>query len=221
MPGGGIVDEIEETLPNTPTAVVTPNSAQESLANPQLFDEYRQFECEPRSGDLLTVLWRDLVTLVRDVIAVEQPIHIDTVIDRARAVYGVSRAGKMIRARITQAVKQMAAAGVLCREESDDKFLSLAGNAGPCQPRRNADRVIGRVAPSEIDEGLLLIIGMTFGAEKADIVRETSRQFGWRRTGRDIDNKLNERVERLLEAGRLSFQANMLVLPDDLRGGAS
>ena len=221
MPDSGIVDEIEETLPNTPTAVVTPNSAQESLATPQLFDEYRQFECEPRSGDLLAVLWRDLVTLVRDVIAVEQPIHIDTVIDRARAVYGVSRAGKMIRARITQAVKQMAAAGVLCREESDDKFLSLASNAGPCQPRRNADRVIGRVAPSEIDEGLLLIIGMTFGAEKADIVRETSRQFGWRRTGRDIDNKLSERVERLLEAGRLSFQADMLVLPDDLRGGAS
>ena len=215
MPAGNNVDEIEETLPNALTEVVPPNDVQETSSIPQFFDEYHHFECEPRSGNLLSIPWRDLVTLVQDVIAVEQPIHIDTVIDRVRTVYGVSRAGKMIRARITQAVKQGAAAGVVCSEEAGDEFLSLAGNAGPCQPRRNADRVIGRVAPSEIDEGLLLIVSKTFGAEKADLVREAARQFGWRRTGRDIDQKLSERVEQLLKAGRLLLRANMLVTSDN------
>ena len=155
------------------------------------------------------------MTLVRDVIEVEQPVHIDTVIDRVRTVYGVSRAGTTIRARIAQAVKQMAAAGVVRREEADDEFLSLADNAGPWRPRRNADRAIGRVAPSEIDEGLLLIVSKTFGAEKSDLVREAARQFGWRRTGRDIDRRLSERIEQLLKAGRLLLRANMLVASDN------
>ena len=184
MPDGNNVDEIEETLPNAPTAMVPPNGVQETSATPQFFDEYHPFEGESRGGDLLAVPWRDLVTLVRDVIAVEQPIHIDIVIDRVRTVYGISRAGRMIRARITQAVKQMVTAGVVRCEESGDEFLSLTGNVGPCQPRRNPDRVIGRVAPSEIDEGLLLIVSKTFGAEKADLIREAARQFGWHRTGR-------------------------------------
>ncbi len=185
MPAGNNVDEIEETLPNAPTAVAPPNGVQETSATPQFFDEHHHFECEPRSGDLLSIPWRDLVTLVQDVLAVEQPIHIDTVMDRVRTVYGVSRAGKMIRARITQAVKQMAAAGVVCSEETGDEFLSLADHADSCQPRRNADRAVGRVAPSEIDMGLLLIASKTFGSEQADLVRETARQFGWRRTGQD------------------------------------
>ena len=215
MPDGNNVDEIEETPPNASMAMVPPNGVQETSATPQFFNEYHHFECEPRSGDLLSIPWRDLVTLVQDVIAVEQPIHINTVMDRVRTVYGVSRTGKMIRARTTQAVKQLAATGVVCREEADYEFLSLAGNAGPCQPRRNADRVIGRVAPSEIDEGLLLIASRTFGAEKADLVREAARQFGWRRTGRDIDRRLSERVEQLLKAGRLSLRANMLVASDN------
>ena len=61
----------------------------------------------------------------------------------------------------------MTAAGVVRREAADDEFLSLADNADPWRPRRNADRAIGRVAPSEIDEGLLLIVSKTFGAEKS------------------------------------------------------
>ena len=212
---GNNVEEIDETLPNAPTAMVAPNSGQETSATPQFFDGYHHFECEPRSGDLLAVPLRDLVTLVREVISVEQPIHIDTVIDRVRTVYGVSRAGTTIRARITQAVKQMAVAGIVYPEEADDEFLSLADNAGPYQPRRNADRVIGRVSPSEIDEGLLLIVSKTFGVGKADLVREAARQFGWRRTGRDIDRRLSERIEQLLKTGRLWLRANMLVASDN------
>ena len=208
-------DRPNQTLPNARPSVTTQGSASEVTASVQFFDEYHHFECEPRSGDLLTVPWHDLVALVRDVIAVEQPIHIDTVIDRVRTVYGVSRAGRMIRARITQAVSQMAVTGVVRREETGDEFLSLADHAGSCQPRRNADRAISRVAPSEIDMGLLLIASKTFGSEQTELVRETARQFGWRRIGQDINRSLGEGIERLLKAGRLSLQTDMLVASDN------
>ncbi len=203
------------TVADTHTAVEASISAQQSPAPQPFFDEYRHFECASRVGDLLEVPPRVLETLVRDIISVEQPIHIDTVIDQVRTVYGFARAGKRIRTRLTQTVTQMVAAGTVCHEETDDEFLSLASNDGLCRPRRNADRKVGRVAPSEIDEGLLLVASRTYGAPKAEIIRETARQFGWNRTGKDIVRKLNERVEWLLEGDWLLPQGDMLVVSDN------
>ena len=56
------------------------------------------------------------------------------------------------------------------------------------------------------------------GVEARSPLRETARQFGWRRTGQHIDRGLSEGIERLLKAGRLYLQANMLVVSDDLAG---
>ena len=221
MPSGNDTSDKTEmlqsvhTVVDTHTAVETSSSAQQSPAPHPLFDEYRRFKCESRVGDLIEVPWHILKTLVRDIISVEQPIHIDTVIDRVRIIYGVARAGKRIRSRLKQTVNQMLADGTVCHEEGADKFLSLASNNSLCRPRRNTDRRVGRVAPSEIDEGLLLITSRTYGAQKADIIRETARQFGWSRTGKDIVSKLNERVEWLLEKNWLLPQGDMLVVSDN------
>ena len=199
----------------TPTPAVVPQRTKGSQEVPQLFDEYRQYEGQVRRGDLLEVPSGDLVSLVRDVISVEQPIHIDDMTDRVRSTYGVPRLGKNMRLRIIEAVEQMATTGVVLRDEPDDVFLILSENTGPSRPRRNGGRTIRRVAPSEIDEGLLMVASKTFGSEQYDLVRETARQFGWRRTGQEIERRLSEGVERLLKSGRLSSRANMLLATDD------
>ena len=212
---GHVIDEPQEVLPELTSG------APETLVSAQLFDEYQRFECEPRRGDILGVPSRHLRTLVRDVVTVEQPVHTDTIIDRIRTTYGVSRAGTRIRSRIKQVINETIVSGVVCREAGDYQFLRLAHNAGPCRPRRGADRAIGRVAASEIDEGLLLIVTKTFGCNRADLVREAARQFGWRRTGQDIDHKLSERIEQLIKEGRLLLQGDMLVIADGDRHSTS
>ncbi len=180
----------------------------------QLFDDYRCFECEPRHGDLLRVAWGDLKRLVREVVAAEQPVHIDTVIDRIRAAYGIRRAGSRIRARIRQAAKQEVANGALRREDGDDEFLRIKGDSGPVRPRRDPQRRIHRIAAAELDVGLIRVARETFGATREDLTRETARQFGWRRTGRDIAAALDERMDRLVESGRLSLRGDMLAAPE-------
>ena len=175
-----------------------------------LFDEYRRFEDQTCIGDLLNVPLSELSALVRGVISVEQPVHIDTVIDRVRATYGAPRAGKRIRERIEQAIER-----ILNRPRDRTKFLVHTQSVEQHRPRREAKRPIDRVAPSEIDEGLLLVAKASFGIEQGDLIRETARQFGWRRTGQHIDRRLSEGIERLLKAGRLSLRANMLVVSDN------
>ena len=176
-----------------------------------LFDEYRRFEDQARIGDLLNVPLRELSALVRGVISVEQPVPIDTIIDRVRAAYGSPRAGKRIRERVEQAIER-----ILNRPRDRTRhFLVHTQSASQLRPRRDAKRPIDRVAPSEIDQGLLVVAKASFGMEQGDLIRETARQFGWRRTGQHIDRRLSEGIERLLKEGRLTLRANMLVTVDN------
>ncbi len=193
---------------STPTGADGPPASSTAAL---LFDEYRRYEDEARSGDLLNAPLRDLSALVRDIITVEQPVHVDTVVDRVRVTYGAPRAGKRIRDRVEQAIE-----GVLKRQRNRNRqFLVHSQNVEQLRPRRDAKRPIDRVAPSEIDEGLLVVAKAAYGIEQADLIRETARQFGWRRTGQHIDRGLSEGIERLLKAGRLSSKANMLVVSDN------
>lgn len=193
------------------SAPTGPDGPPESSTAGVLFDEYRRFEQQARVGDLLTVPLSELTALVKGVISVEQPVHIDTIIDRVRAAYGSPRAGKRIRERVEQAIER-----ILNRPRDRTRyFLVHAQDDRQLGPRRDAERPIDRVAPSEIEEGLLVVAKASFGIEQGDLIRETARQFGWRRTGQQIDRGLSEGVERLLKEGRLTLRANMLVVADN------
>ena len=200
-----------DKLPPVAFASTEPDGPPASSTAALLFDEYGQFEDRARVGDLLNVPLIELSALVRGIISVEQPVHIDTVIDRVRAIYGAPRRGKRIRERVEQAIER-----ILNRPRDRTRhFLVHTQDVGHLRPRRDAKRPIDRVAPSEIDEGLLIVAKASYGIEQADLIRETARQFGWRRTGQHIDRGLSGGIERLLKAGRLTLQANMLVTTDD------
>ena len=176
------------------------------------FDDYRRSYGQLWDGAPLDIPLGALAARVRHLVEVEQPVHIDAVVDGLRIVLGVGRVGTRIRAHIQRAISSAITDGVLSR---DGEFLQVADEAGTAaRPRHDPDRPIGRVADSELDAGLLLVALLTFGASQSDLVRETARQFGWRRTGRDIRDRLNERVDSLLESGRLRQRGDTLVAPE-------
>ena len=203
---------VEEMLPQSnSTPTVAPQWAQEPAPPPQIFDEYRQYESKVRRGDLLNVPLSELSALVREIIDVEQPVHIDTIIDRVRDTYGAPRAGKRIRDQVEQAIEY-----ILSRpRDRTTQFLQRTKSLEQLRPRREAKRPIDRVAGPEIDEALLLVAKASFGIEQGDLIRETARQFGWRRTGQEIERRLNDRVERLLQQERLELRGNMLIANDN------
>ena len=196
---------------SNPTPTAAPQWAQEPVLPPQLFDEYRRYEGKARRADLLNVPLSALSTVVRGIIDVEQPVHIDTIIDRVRDTYGAPRAGKRIRDRVEQAIER-----ILGRpRESTLQFLEHTKSLEQPRPRRDAKRPIDRVAGPEIDAALLLVAKVSFGIEQGELVRETARQFGWRRTGQEIERRLNDGVERLLQQERLELRGNMLIANDN------
>ena len=97
------VDPLPEASPESaPAVIAVPPQGRQS----KLFDEYRYFECEPRSGDLLTVPPYVLATLIRRIVEIEGPAHLETVVARVRTAYSVSRAGSRIRELIMKAIEE-------------------------------------------------------------------------------------------------------------------
>ena len=213
---GDTADELDRGAPSAATATPTPVAAPApgSTAPAQFFDEYRRFETGPRRGDLREVSLRALATLVHEIVAAEQPVHIATVIERLRTAYGLGRAGKRIREHIGQAVDR-AVADASVRYDDGDAFLQLPGGESLERPRQAAGRPIGQIANAELDLGLMIVARRTFGSPRDDLVREAARQFGYRRTGRDIAGKLDERIDSLLGSGRLLQRRDMLVASGD------
>ena len=178
----------------------TPRDAP-AMGSALFFETYGRYVGEPIDGDAHLVPLERLAERIVLVVEVEHPVHIDVVVERLRGLLAVQRIREGIRSRIYGAVGN-AIRGRAIRHDGD--FLRLAGERGEAvHPRHDPTRPIGHVSDAELDAGLLAVARRTFGAAQDDLVRETARQFGWRRTGHEIRERLNVRVERLVESGRL------------------
>ncbi|MCY4617572.1 MAG: hypothetical protein OXD50_03310 [Chloroflexi bacterium] len=62
---------------------------------------------------------------------------------------------------------------------------------------------------------MLTVARATFGAEPDDLVRMTARQFGYGHAGPNIAARLEQRIESLVEIGRLSEQTRTMVVSHD------
>ncbi|MCY4371013.1 MAG: DUF4011 domain-containing protein [bacterium] len=204
-----------ETQPPTgPSDIDNALPAPQPSRPAQLFDQYRHYEGMRRWGKVLDASLAHLAKLVTEIVAVEQPVHVDIVVNQVVSLYG-TKAGKNIRQHIVGAVKQAKLQGTVTPEVGDGLFLHLAGDPGPPRPRRRGGRKIGLIAGTELDAGLLMIARKTFGASKDDLVRETARKFGFQRVGQKIKARLDLRIEELIKYGGLSPRGDMLIASDD------
>jgi very-short-patch-repair endonuclease/DNA polymerase III delta prime subunit len=209
-----VVESIQaEPQPEAEAQVSLPDVRRQPATPVMLFDEYPRFEGNEAVKDPMAVPRHYLAKLVERIVAVEEPIHFETVIERLRSVLQFGRAGSNIRKRLEQARDRAIRDGTVVADGSG--FLRARDNTAMPTPRRDGSRRINRIADAELDAGLLTVARATFGATQDELVRETARQFGYRRTGADIAAKLGQRIEHLRETGQLSEQGGTLVASRD------
>ena len=179
---------------------------------PLLFPEYSRHQPKAETADPLTVPTGYLASLMGRMVQQEQPMHVDMLVERLREAFAVRRVGSKIRSRIDAGLTQAIQTGSLVRDTSG--FLQVTREINPLTPRRDPGRKIGLVADAELDAGLLIVAKATFGAARADLIRETARQFGYRRTGTEIAARLDVRVEQLIQRGELIQQSDTMVAKD-------
>ena len=95
----------------------------------------------------------------------------------------------------------------------DDRFLTRPGTV--VKPRRprigQKPRNIDRVSEDEISAGLLLVVAAIHGGKRAEIVRQAAREFGYKKTSDQIEKRIGQMLDRMVDDGRLHYLNDTVV----------
>lgn len=150
-----------------------------------------------------------LAGLIRNVVAIEAPVHEAEVTRRLMEAFGVSRAGS----RITQAISRAFEHGVRATLFNHvDGFLHIEPR-GEVQARSRsafapAERRIEWVSPEELDAALLQAIQAGFSMDRNAAITSALELLGFGRASANIAGVLGERLDTLLATGRLRLVAD-------------
>ncbi|MFJ8729504.1 DUF3320 domain-containing protein [Streptomyces bauhiniae] len=137
------------------------------------------------------------------IVEAEGPVHEDLLVQRAREAWGVGRAGSRIRDNVRAVADSLVRSRKIA---SDDGFYALA-DPGPLKARhpREGDtpRKVVHIAPGERHVALYELAAECPGMTEDELIKQTCEFFGWRRTGKDIRDRLAADIAELRGAGRL------------------
>lgn len=150
--------------------------------------------------------------LAEQVVEVEGPVHLDEIIARIRAAWGLKRAGGRIQTAIEQAVDVSARTGRLVR---DGDFLSIPGRQAKVRDRSAVISTTLRrceaLPPAELERAVLDIVRTHFGATDDQIALAVSRAIGFKSTSSQLRTLIGDVVIAAIAKGWLDRKNSVLV----------
>ena len=178
---------------------------------------YRQAELTLRLGGRAfhEVRPSQMASWVARVVEVEGPVSPDLLVYRLCRAAGVGRAGSRIQRAISQGIAHAERAAKVVRR---GRFIWPRAMARPPVRDRSAlpvaQRKIELVAPEEIAEAVVIVVGDAMGMAEAEIPRAVARLLGFGRSSDALETAVARAVAGLRESGALAEQGDSLVLGD-------
>lgn len=173
------------------------------------------FAVPSRQFELHLVPTGQLATIVRQIVEVESPLHRSEVVTRARALWGLQRAGSRIQQAVEEAIRSVVSLGGV--QIVDKDFLAIPGKEVRVRDRSMVESLTLRrpefLPPSEIDSALIKVVENNLGAKAEELVTMVSRQLGYKSTSPQLRRIILDRCEALVGAGRLASKGDLLVVP--------
>ena len=170
----------------------------------------------PYRRDLLELSIIDISRLALVVVESEGPIHTEEVARRIREAFGLQRTGNRILAHVRSGLEHLSRSQSVVR---DGEFWSALGQEIQfVRNRRNAALPLRRatmIAPAEYQLALSTIISEAVTISREDLVVESARLFGFDRTGLDLKEAIDRQAAKLVKAGRLHRDGDVLRQKED------
>ena len=102
-------------------------------------------------------------------------------------------------------------------------FLATPSQAARILPRapqadapqnHSSRRRVHNIPLAELKAGILVYAEFLYGASRDDLIKETARRFGFRRTGKDVAKRIGASVDQLVKEGHLVGDSDMLTVVD-------
>ena len=159
-----------------------------------------------------------LVNLVKEVVEVEGPVHRDEVVTRIRTAWGLQQSGSRIKAHVGSAIDLAVNSGHVYR--SGD-FLHWPGADTRLRDRSAvtslALRRVEMIPPMEIDEGLVQVLGTSFGATEDEAVNAIARGLGFKSTSSQLREIILSRIAMQKGEGTIVEREGMLTIAAQLQ----
>ncbi len=144
-----------------------------------------------------------LAELIRRVVEVEAPLHLEQLYDRVRGLYGHTRAGKRIQEALSQAVRQATRRGWVKRQ---GKFLWRAGqDPTSVKPRGPGEvaRLPEHICPEEWEAAVVEVLRQLGATKKSQVAQEIVRAVLGHSRSALAREYVMQTMERLLAKGEL------------------
>ena len=155
------------------------------------------------SGDFYECPLTQVATVAEKVIRAEGPVHMMEVARRTALAWGLQRAKGRIQARVEKACATLEKKGSVVR---DGDFFWTAGLEHIPVRSRAVDGTNFKsdlVAPLEIEEAIRILLRHRSPLLADEVVKQTARLLGFRRTSQEFGARIQEAKERLNEQGEL------------------
>ncbi|MBL9150441.1 MAG: DUF3320 domain-containing protein [Phycisphaerae bacterium] len=153
--------------------------------------------------------------IVRKVVAIEGPIHVDEVVVRIRTFWNLARSGRLIYESVVRGIDAALAERRVAR---DGDFLSIPGAAVRVRNRSavgsSSLRDAEMLPPAEIAMAIVTALEASHAATEADVVTAVARALGFKSTGESLRTRITDAIRRLVGDGRVQSENGMLRLSE-------
>lgn len=194
-------DPVEGASSSEPPSAAMPSNTptQTPAPEPLAGEPYRMADATQRfQGDLVTAHISGLLNAIESVVEAEAPVHVDDLSARVAAMWGLSRAGSRVEARIAQALDVAAQAGKL---ERRGDFVWRADGAFALRSRAGTRIPAERIPPEEYREAVTRVLRATGGLPRKELTAQVRALFGFSRTGAKLEEAIGAVIDALLAEG--------------------
>jgi very-short-patch-repair endonuclease len=188
-----MVDEAASTPPPDPP----PPDVPMPQAQPYRMADTRQGWAA--GTDILAAPQSVLLMALREVVDAEAPLHADDATARVAAMWGLTRTGSRIDARIAQAIDAAQAAGILQRR---GEFVHAPGGEVVVRSRRDVRIPAERIAPEEYREAAVQVLrAAPDGLPRKELMAQVRSMLGFSRISARLEEAIGAALDALLADG--------------------
>ena len=185
MPEPIIIDPVSEPLP-----VIPPSESKYG------FIEYQE-------ADVSKFSYSNRIEVIKKVVEMEQPIHVDVLCRRIAPIYNFQRVSGRLRYHVEEDLKHSMAGYikrlgkfvVLCDFDFDQIQVRISSN--------DYSRPIETIYEGELIAAMKIITSKSYGIRAEDLLITTARELGYQRMGNQIESSLRKVYNVMLQKGIL------------------
>ncbi len=155
------------------------------------FEDYKAAQVEGRVEEKDYAL---LSMFVKDVVEAEAPVHFDVVCQRVCKLLGRQKVTSVVQGAVKGALTYLKG-----KIEEKDDFFYLMEDPAPDRVRKAGPRQVKYIALDELATGMCKVIENNIGLTVEELVKESSKAFGFTKSGNNIAERMDDAVHFLTE----------------------